>query len=439
MISALAPVTALLFSVALLLMGNGLQGTLLPVRATIEQFASTQIGLIGTAYFIGFGLGCYFGGRLVQRAGHIRTFAAMASIASTTALLHALIVEPLFWSAARCLTGFCFAVLYVVIESWLNERSTNETRGAVLSAYNMINLTVITLGQMMMTLYDPASFPLFILASVLVSVGVVPVAMTTSAAPAPVQIVRLRMFYLYRISPLGCIGALSVGIVNGSFWTLGPVFAIDSGMDVTGVAVFMSIAVLAGAAGQWPLGRLSDKTDRRRIILLACLLATLAGASTLIPVNGAQWGFYLTAVVFGAFAFPLYSIAVAHLNDFIPQDEFVEASSGTLLLYAMGAAIGPIPASMVMGWTGPAGLFMFTAAIHGLTAIFTVIRMRQRQMPPKYKEEFVGVPRTSPTLYSIDPRSGDEDAESGGPEPAPSTETTATDDTGNTPPTSTPG
>lgn len=408
MIAALIPVSALLVSVAVLQMGNGLQGTLLPVRATIEQFASTEIGLIGTAYFIGFGLGCYFGGRLVKRAGHIRTFAAMASLASTTALLHALILDPVFWSVARCLTGFCFAVLYVVVESWLNERSTNETRGAVLSAYNIINLTVITVGQMMMTLYDPASFPLFILASVLVSMGVVPIAMTTSAAPAPVQIVRLRLLYLYRVSPLGCIGALAVGIVNGSFWTLGPVFALNNGMAVTGVAIFMSTAVLAGAAGQWPLGRLSDRTDRRRIILLACVMASLAGAITLLPFASTEWGVYLTAVVFGLFAFPLYSIAVAHLNDFIPTDEFVEASSGTLLLYALGAAIGPIPAALAMDWFGPAGLFLFTACIHLLTAALAILRMRQRHIP-QYKEDFVIASRTSPTAYAMDPRSSEDE------------------------------
>lgn len=408
MIVALAPVSALLISVALLQMGNGLQGTLLPVRANIEQFASTEIGLIGTAYFIGFGLGCYFGGRLVQRAGHIRTFAAMASLASTTALLHALFVEPIFWSAARGLTGFCFAVLYVVVESWLNERSTNETRGAVLSAYNAINLTVITVGQMMITLYDPANFPLFILASVLVSVCVVPLSMTKSEAPAPVQIVRLRLAYLYRISPLGCIGALAVGMVNGSFWTLGPVFALDSGMLVTGAAIFMSVSVLAGAAAQWPLGHLSDLTDRRRVILLSCVMASMAGAITLMPFATTQWGIYLTATVFGIFAFPLYSIAVAHLNDFIPPDEFVEASSGSLLLYAIGAALGPLPAALAMEHVGPAGLFLFTATVHLLTAALAILRMRQRRKAPEYKEEFVIASRTSPTAYALDPRSHDE-------------------------------
>ena len=412
MISALAPVAALLLSVALLLTGNGLQGTLLPVRANIEAFAATQIGLIGTTYFIGFGLGCYFGGRLVQRAGHIRAFAAMASIASTTALLHALFVDPLFWTVARGFTGFCFAVLYVVIESWLNERSTNDTRGMVLSAYNIVNLVMITVGQMMMTLYDPASFPLFILASVLVSLAAVPVAMTTSAAPAPVQIVRLRLFYLYRISPLGSMGALAVGAANGSFWTLGPVFAQERGMDATGVAIFMSLAVLAGAAGQWPLGRLSDRTDRRRIILLASALGCLAGLCSILLNGFGSWGLLLTVGVYGAFAFPLYSIAVAHLNDFIPQDQFVEASSGTLLLYAIGASIGPLPASMVMSSMGPEGLFAFTAVVHGLLALFTVLRIRAANVPD-YKEDFVGVPRTSPTLYALDPRSGEE-AEEGG-------------------------
>jgi MFS family permease len=410
MIATVTPVAALLVSVAILLMGNGLQGTLLPVRANIEGFAAFEIGLIGTAYFIGFGAGCYFGGRIVRRAGHIRTFAAMASLASALALAHALFVEPSLWWLFRALTGFCFAVLYVVIESWLNETASNENRGRILSIYSVINLTVITVGQMMLTLYDPATFPLFALASILVSLAVIPLAMTKALPPAPVETVRFRLPYLYAISPVGCAGALAVGMANGAFWTLGPVFAQERGFDVTGIALFMSVAVLAGALSQWPLGRLSDKRDRRQIIIAVCLVGALSGITMAVFKDIGPGATYALVVVFGGMAFPLYSLCLAHMNDFVARGEFVEASSAMLLLYAVGAALGAIPASILMGHIGPQGLFAFTALGHFALATFTLIRMRRRTAPPaSEKAPFVSVPRTSPTLYALDPRSGSSD------------------------------
>lgn len=404
--SVIAPVAALLLSVAFLLMGNGLQGTLLPVRANIETFATTQIGLIGTAYYIGFAAGCVFGPRLVQRAGHIRTFAAMASIASAVALAHALIVTPLAWWLLRAMAGFCFATLYVVIESWLNERSTNETRGKVLAVYNMINLTVITIGQMMLTLYDPASFALFCLASILVSIAAVPVAMTAAPAPAPVGIVRLRLKRLYRTSPVGSMGALAVGLANGAFWALGPVFAQNSGLDVTGIALFMSVTVIAGAVGQWPLGRLSDRMDRRRVILAVCILASLAGIGMVVFNDAWTYGILIFCFLFGLVAFPLYAVCAAHANDLAAREDFVETSSGMLLLFAGGAAAGAELASIAMATIGTDGLFAYTATVHAAMAVFTVIRMRRRDAPPPdAKDKFVGLPRTAPTVFELDPRS----------------------------------
>ncbi len=277
MTSAFAPITALLLSVALLLMGNGLQGTLLPVRANLEAFSALDIGVLGSSYFIGFAAGCLYGPRLIRRAGHIRAFAALVAIASCVVLVHALFLNPVLWWGLRATTGFCFAVLYMVIESWLNEKSTNETRGFIFSLYTMINLTVITIGQLMLGLDRPEDFPLFLLASILVSLTAVPVALTRAEAPAPVQSVKIRLKYLYNLSPVGVMGCLAVGLANGSFWALAPVFAQMKGADTWGVAIFMSVAVIAGAIGQWPLGRLSDKTDRRRIIIVATCGSATAG------------------------------------------------------------------------------------------------------------------------------------------------------------------
>ncbi len=254
MIATLAPVSALLLSVVFLLMGNGLQGTLLPVRAQLELFSTGDIGILGSFYFLGFASGCYFGPHLVRRVGHIRAFAAMVSLASTATLVHVLVLEPLFWWPVRAITGFCFAVLYMVIESWLNEKSTNEIRGLVFSIYTIINLVVLTIGQMMLTLADPKAFPLFAVASILVSLAALPVALTKAPAPAPAPIasVKIRVRYLYNASPVGFIGALVVGLANGSFWSLAPVFAQTNSAVVgaSGIAMFMSISVIAGAMGQ---------------------------------------------------------------------------------------------------------------------------------------------------------------------------------------------
>lgn len=406
MTRAIAPVAALLASAAILLMGNGLQGTLLPVRAQLEAFSAVSIGVLGSAYFLGFALGCVLGPFAVRRVGHIRAFTAMVSIASTTALAHALFLEPLVWWALRLVTGFCFAALYMIIESWLNEKATNENRGQIFSVYTIINLTVITAGQMMLILYSPAAFPLFALTSILVSLAAVPVALTTAPAPAPLASVRIRPTHLYRLSPVGFVGALAVGLANGSFWSLGPLFAQSKELTTTGIALFMSIAVIAGAAGQWPLGHLSDRWDRRHAILIACAGAGVGALGMTLVVPFWSHGLFLFCALFGAFAFPVYALAAAHINDYVEADGFVEASSGLLLLYAAGAVIGPVVASALIRAIGPVGLFVFTAGVHVAMAGFTVYRMGRRAEPAEEERaRFVDSLIVAQTVSTVDPLS----------------------------------
>lgn len=406
MIQVVAPVGALLASVALLLMGNGLQGTLLPLRAEIEAFGPIAIGVMGSSYFLGFALGCLYGPVVVGRVGHIRTFAAATALASTVALAHALIPLPWAWWPLRALTGFAFAILYMVIESWLNERATNETRGTVMSIYTVINLTVIMAGQMLLTIYDPGSFAPFALASILVSLAALPVALTTALAPAPLQSTKIRFRRLYRISPVGFMGAFTVGLGNGAFWSLAPVFATGSGLDVHGVATFMSLVVLGGAIGQYPLGKLSDRTDRRRVILGAAIGVALAGA--LLPVAAGLFapGLYIGALVFGLTAMPVYALSVAHMNDFVESDGFVEASSGMLMVYAVGAIVGPMLASWATRTAGTDLLFPYVGVVYLGFAAFVVVRMRAREAPsPDERPDFVATAGTSPALGALDPRS----------------------------------
>jgi len=364
------PIAALLLAVALLLTGNGLLGTLIPIRGQLEAFSTFSIGLLGSTYFLGFAAGCFYGARLVRRVGHIRTFTAMASIVAAVSLVHGLLPLPGPWWVMRVVTGFCFAVLYIVIESWLNERATNETRGTVLSAYLFINLTVITVGQMMTTLSDPATLTLFALASIMVSAAVVPVALSAAAAPQPIEAVRVRIRRLYHTSPIAFAGCLAVGFANGAFWTLAPLFVQRAGFGVTAVALFMSATVLGGAAGQWPTGALSDRMDRGRLVVLMASLSALLGLGLIASTTAPLPLLLGAAALWGAVAFPLYAVAVAQANDHAESTEFVEMSSGLLLTYAAGAVIGPIIATGAMDLLEPGGLYAFTATVHALLVLF---------------------------------------------------------------------
>jgi len=375
----MTPFAALLMSVAILLMGSGLQFTLLPVRANIEAFSRFDIGTMGSAYFLGFTFGCLAGQWVIARVGHTKAFLALVSLASTMALIHAVLVNPAIWWIVRGVTGFCFAALFVIIESWLNALSDNTTRGTVFSFYTVINLTVITIGQLLMVLGDPATFSLFALASILVSLSGVPVAMSRAATPEPVPVILPRLGRLYRSAPVGFVGCLVFGVSMSSFWAFGPIYAMEAGLSTTGIGVFMCLSLLGGAAGQWPLGSLSDRIDRRMVILGACLVSGLAGVALgqVYPSNL----MILSAIgfIYGMFAFPLYALAVAHANDYTDSENFVETSSGLLLAFGVGAVIGPALATMAVEYGGPAWMFYFTSAVLVATALFALWRITRRE------------------------------------------------------------
>lgn len=380
---ALAPVAALLISVAILMTGVGLQGTLLPVRASLEEFSTFSIGLIGAAYFLGFTLGCLKGGELVKKVGHVRVYLAMTALGSAAPLVHGLVVNPLAWSLLRFLTGFCFAVLFVVIESWLNERASNDDRGFVFSTYVMITLTVLAGGQMITLLYAPEGLELFVIASVLVSLGAVPVALSQSQSPEQPTEVEVDLKRLLRISPSSTLACLAAGMALGAFWSLAPVFVSTYQDDVSLAAWFMASTVLGGALAQWPLGHVSDKLGRRKTLLAA---ATAGAVIALVIVGTAdQLGIIATSLLggaWGAVAFPLYSIAVAHANDYAEPTDYVMVSSGLLLMYGGGAILGPFLASAVMSFSGASGLYAMTGVAHLLLAIYVLLRMFRRASVP---------------------------------------------------------
>jgi len=383
MIRMLASVASLLLGVAILLTGQGLQSILLPVRANLEQFSTVSIGLMGGAYFLGFTIGCLRGIHLLRKLGHVRVFAAMAAVASAVPLLHVLWLENWVWWVLRLTSGFCFAVLYVVIESWLNEQSTNENRGTVFSAYVFISMTVIAVGQQLLLLYDPKEMTLFAIASVLVSVAALPVVLSTSQTPRHEEAVRFNMRRLLAISHSGMLACLASGLANGAFWALAPVFTSGISNSATLAAGFMTGAVIGGAAGQWPLGYWSDRVDRRIVIASVAFCGAVVGAT--------MWMFYkslsaaeliLLSGVWGALAFPMYSVAVAHSNDFAQKGEYVMVSAGLLLMYGIGAIVGPFFAAAAMTLIGDSVLYFYTACIHLLVFGYVLIRLQRRASAP---------------------------------------------------------
>jgi MFS family permease len=402
MTKALAPVAILLISVSILLTGQGLQGTLLPVRASLEHFSTIAIGTMGAAYFFGFTVGCLKGGELLRRVGHVRVFLAMSALASASPLLHGLIIQPVVWGSLRMLTGFCFAVLYVVIESWLNELSDNENRGVIFSSYAMITLTVFAAGQMMTLLYDPSGLQLFIIASVLVSIGAVPVALSTSPTPELPQRVSVDVKRLFEISPSGALACLVTGLANGSFWALGPVYATSLTNTVEIAAWFMTSAVIGGAIAQWPLGILSDVIGRRKVLVAVSLAGGVVGLLLFLAVPVLNFTTAnILAAFWGALAFPLYTIAVAYANDFAEAGEYVMVSSGLLLMYGIGATIGPFAASAVMTLQGTGSLFLFTALVHAALVAYVMIRFFSRRTQATQQIAFIDALSAAQTASQV--------------------------------------
>ena len=378
MFKAIAPIASLLLGVAILLTGQGLQGVLVPVRATLEDFSTLAVGFIGAFYFLGFTYGCWRGAEMIKRAGHVRVFAAMTAVASVAPLLHGLWVNLWTWGALRLTTGFCFAVLYVVIESWLNERASNENRGSVFSAYIIINMTMLAAGQQMLMLDDPGKLNLFAIASVLVSLAAVPVLMSRGEQPEEVTHSRFTLRDLYRNSPSGMLGCLTSGLTNGAFWALAPVFIAAVTHEIKMAAWFMTVAVLGGALGQWPLGWWSDRVDRRYVMVWTCFAVVFMELAlwNFAPQLG-ESAILALGFLWGALAFPLYSVSVAQANDRALPGTFVTISSGLLLMYGAGAIIGPVLASGIMTVLESGSLFLFAALAHIGLGVFIIARRRK--------------------------------------------------------------
>jgi MFS family permease len=410
MIRAFAAIAALLVATAILIAGNGLQLTLISVRAKLEAFPTPLIGMLMSAYFAGFVAGCRINPSFIKSVGHIRTFLALASIASAAALAHALFVDVAAWAFFRAVTGFCFAGLIMIIESWINERATNADRGRILSVYRIVDLTALTVGNALLTVADPMSFELFAVVSILISLALVPVALTRSAAPKPIPTARLDIPRLFALSPVAAIGAPLSALANGAFWAVGPVYVLALGYNATIVAAFISAAIIGAAALQWPIGLLSDRIDRRKVMVGASLFG--AASAMALSQFGADSQTLLIAfgAAVGAFMIPMFGLFAAHANDHSHPDHAVATNGGLLLLHGLGSVVGATFGGVIISIFGPSALFDYIAAVYIVFAGFCLVRIiRRAPVPDESKTPFVPVPKSaSPTVFEIAQEEADE-------------------------------
>jgi MFS family permease len=374
-----------------LMLGAGLQSTLLSLRATLEGFPTPVTGVIMSCYYVGYVVGTIIAPPLLRRVGPIRVFAALAAVASVAILIQGLFVNPATWGAMRGVSGVCFAAIYVVAESWLNDLASRSNRGRLLAVYMVVLYVGLGAAQFLLLLSDPRSPASFMLVSVLISLAMVPIVISAQPLPKPTVPRKVRILELYRDSPLGVVGVIASGLIASIIFSMGPVYARLSGMDTMRVATFMAVSILAAVTTQYPVGRLSDRMDRRTVIAGVCTLIMLIATSIAAFPSMPHAMFLILAALFSGFALTLYSLSVSHVNDKLEPAQMVAASSTLLLLNGSAAAIGPALAGSLMAAFGPNAYFSTLAALAGALAIFDLWRkVRRNPVPPSKKGSFVG-------------------------------------------------
>ncbi len=397
----LLPLTPLLIAAGILLAANGLQGTLIALRADFEDFPTTVIGLISAAYFCGVMTASWLAPHLIGAVGHIRVFAGLAAIAAAGTLALVLVIDPVAWAVIRAFMGFCFSGLATTVESWLNSRTENIDRGRVLSVYRLVDLACVTGGQFLLPIFEISGYEIFAVTAILFCLSLVPVCLMDRTRPKAPETVRFDLPAVWRISPLACLGCVTIGLTNSAFRLIGPLYAREIGLGVTGIALFVSAGIIGGAVLQYPLGFFSDRFDRRRGIILATAGAMAAGLFLSLYARTPEM-VYAGAFMFGAFALPLYSLSAAHANDQAEDDDYVMVAAGLSFFFSLGAIVGPFAASIVIETFGAPAFFTYTSAVHGLLIIVTLYRMtRRKPVPREARTRFVPLLRTSPVFLRM--------------------------------------
>ncbi len=383
MLQVLTSAWALMLGMLLLMVGNGLQGTLLGVRGEIEGFSTLQMSVVMSSYFVGFLGGSRMAPEMIRRVGHVRVFAALASFISAVMILYPMVANPIAWSLGRVIIGFCFSGVYVTAESWLNNAADNENRGQALSLYMIVQMVGVVSAQALLLVGDPAGYKIFVIASVLISVSFAPILLSISPTPAFDTTKPMSLTALFHISPLGCVGMFLLGGIFSAQFGMSAVFAAKMGMSLPQISIFVATFYIGATLLQYPLGWMSDRMDRRRLIMV---VSAIAGAGSLVGMTlGGQYSMMLAAAfVIGGMSNPLYSLLIAHANDYLDHEDMAAASGGLVFINGMGAIAGPL----ITGWLmsanvfGPPGFFLFMAILLLAMSTYAAFRMTRRAAVP---------------------------------------------------------
>ena len=390
-------ITSLLFGVALMLLGHGLTGTLLSLRSAAEAYAQWQIGVIMSSYFAGYILGALLCPSLINRIGHIRAFTITASLCSTVVLLQGFIVNPWFWLLGRFIYGACIVNFYLVMESWLNARAEKSQRGTVFSVYMFVNLSALALSQYLLLIGDINSLVLFAVAGMLLSLSLIPIALTRIPEPPKIdqQQPAISLRRTYQLSPLGFVSCFISGLAGGAFWTMGPLFAQTSAASLDATATFMSATIFGGAVMQWPIGRYSDRHDRRHVLMIVTLASALLALALLLTGVLPTGLMPLLMFAYGGACFAIYPLAVAHANDCADARDIVALSGGLLMAYGIGAMFGPVLTGLGMELLGHAFLPAFLSAAWLSLSLYTRRQIQRQSLLTDHETTFAPLTGTS--------------------------------------------
>ncbi len=372
---------ALLLGMMFLMVGNGVQGTLLGIRGAIEGFSTFQMSVVMSAYFAGFLFGSRMAPEMIRRVGHVRVFAALGSLISAVLILYAAIPDWIVWALLRVLIGFCFSGVYVTAESWLNNTASNENRGQALSLYMIVQMLGIIAAQALINFADPAGFLLFVIPSVLVSLAFAPILLSVSPAPTFGTTKSMSIRELYGVSPLGVVGTFLMGGVFAAMFGMTAVWGTEAGLNVLEISIFTGAIYFGGLVFQYPIGWLSDRMDRRRLLVIVSLIGVAGGSVAVLFDLNFIW-LVGVALIIGGISNPLYSLLVAYTNDYLEADQMAAASGGLLFVNGVGAILGPLTIGWLMGVIGPSGFFLFIVVLMLMLVIYAVWRMTQRPSIP---------------------------------------------------------
>lgn len=377
---------ALFLGMYLLQLGNGVQATLLGIRGDIEGFSAAEMSVVMSAYFVGFLGGSRLTPELIRRVGHVRVFAALASFISAIMILYPLLTDPISWSILRVLIGFCFSGVYVTAESWLNNSSTNETRGLSLGIYMIVQMAGVMTAQYILNFADAGGFILFILPSVLVSVSFAPILLSITPTPPFQSAKPMSLRQLYEASPLGSVGMFLMGAVFAAFFGMSAVYGTSAGLGIGQITIFVSSFYLGGLLFQFPIGWVSDRMDRRLLILFSACGAAIASFLA-VGLSGLFAALVVLGVIIGGLSMPLYALLIAYTNDYLETEDMSAAAGGLVFVNGLGAILGPLAAGALIEISGSSGYFLFLGVMLTVISVYALWRMRQRPTPSEVDEQ----------------------------------------------------